>query len=58
MLSIFSCASWPSGCLLWTNVFSGPHLFIFERESLNWGVVQRERETENPKQASGCELSV
>ena len=24
MLSIFSCASWPSVCLLWRNVYIGP----------------------------------
>lgn len=24
MLSIFSCICWPSACLLWKNVYSGP----------------------------------
>ena len=28
VLSIFSCVCWPSGCLLWENVYSGP-LSIF-----------------------------
>ena len=31
MLSIFSCASWPSVCLLWRNIYLG-HLPIFR-----WG---------------------
>ena len=29
MLSIFSCDCWPSLCLLWKNVYSGP-LSIFQ----------------------------
>ena len=29
MLSIFSCARWPSVCILWKNVYSGP-LPVFE----------------------------
>ena len=32
-------------------------LFIFERESTQAGEGQRERETQNPKQAPGSELS-
>ena len=29
MLGIFSCACWPSVCLLWKNVYSGPLLISF-----------------------------
>ena len=32
--------------------------FERERENTSWGGTQRERETQNPKQAPGSELSV
>ena len=34
-----------------------PLMFIFERACVVGGEGQRERETQNPKQAPGCELS-
>ena len=42
-------------CILDTNSFLKKSLFILERELAGWGGAERERETEDPKQAPHCQ---